>query len=227
MKGISAIVDLKDAYGTKLAIYEDGTSTEVFTNSIGQEYVSVKNKKSPDGSFSGRIRDAVEAVRAGEGDYITTLDLTLMGITVMSYLDRNVGEPIRKQSIDIWKDAYFNWCILVGFKGSDRYVLVNKNGEYAEDDTPVAVFPTEAKAKHFVNKMVRKAYSYANEVYPLDEKDDFAWDSVCAKIKEKEKNPNIMYQLVYDLVSERMTWKRMAKLELNKMEFKIVQTVKN
>lgn len=89
----------------------------------GKEYFSVPNIRTvshnPTLLFSGHIKDAIDEIRYGIGDAITSSSLfqgmfkctRTSTIRVCHYLDREYGESLKKKSIEGWKDAKFCYAI--------------------------------------------------------------------------------------------------------------------
>lgn len=93
------------------------------------EYINVPNYLSKRSHFfSDRIKDAVESIRNGDGDVISTYKVFMATITsVHYYLDREVGEKLREKSIEGFKDAEFQTCIKESsgcYLGKDDTVVI-------------------------------------------------------------------------------------------------------
>jgi len=149
--------------GTKdFAIFKDGSRKKLIkTSDKYGKYFEVDNDLNPDGkpllkySFTGRIKDAVETIRNGGGDVISTYNIFGEHIVVEYFIDRFVGDELRAKSIDGWKDAKFAWIIKCGNKNSfSGYAPINDKGERTsmfDENRKPKIFNTEEEAKKFID----------------------------------------------------------------------------
>lgn len=84
------------------AIFEDGSRKKMIqTSDKYGKYFEVDNDLNPDGrpllkySFTGRIKDAVETIRNGNGDVISTYNLFGEHVSVQYFIDRTIGDELR------------------------------------------------------------------------------------------------------------------------------------
>lgn len=69
-------------------------------------------------SYIGRIKDAVDMIKNGNGDCIKSTNIFGSEIIkVVYFVDRKVGDELRKKSLDGWKDTEFGYGIEYGYKG--------------------------------------------------------------------------------------------------------------
>ena len=134
------------------------------------DYIYVDNKLNTDDTeyndlFTGRIKDAVETIRNGDGDVIEVGDLFGQFINVQYFLDRTVGEKLRAKSIEGWKDTKFAWIVTCGRKDSlSGYVPVKSDYTRvspADKDVTPAIFNERSEAVDFINTAIEKAKCYA------------------------------------------------------------------
>lgn len=71
------------------------------------------NYKHNSGSFLGRIKDAVEAVKEGYADCIRFDNESDYNITVYRLIDRRIGEIERQSTLDIFKNAKFAYIVRI------------------------------------------------------------------------------------------------------------------
>ena len=113
----------------------------------GYEYFYVHNQSYTTGLFIGRIKDAVECIRNGEGDAIIN---TYFGEQkVIRLIDRSLGERLRKNTNRLYKNATFAYTVVYG-TNTDSYIsdkMLQFDDKY---DTDILKFKTKDEAQAFV-----------------------------------------------------------------------------
>ena len=120
-------------------------------------------------SFSGRIKDAVETIKTGNGDCICRNNIFWSGafynIRVLYYLDRSIGEDYREKTIEGFKDSKF--CYIIIFNGNNFINL--ENGTFCEIDLynqkiiPLKEYDSEEECEDVINKFVDHLYAIAQK----------------------------------------------------------------
>lgn len=133
----------------------------------GQEFIYVHNNRGSKYEqhglirklFTGRPQDAVEAIRAGEGDLIQ--GSTFFGHRsehVIRFLNREIGEKVRAEVIKGFEDAEFGICLRINFTegwgseydiGEDDKLV---NGKFQEKVRP-KLFTSEDEAHSYAEKL--------------------------------------------------------------------------
>lgn len=157
------------------AIFKDGSRRKrILTNNEYGKYFEVDNELNHDDptllsrSFNGRIKDAIDTIRNGNGDVVKSTK-GFFGErmdSVVYFIDRKVGEEVRQRSIEGWKDTKFGWVITCGPKKS--YLRpINAKGETLSMFDPVsdrATFDTRDEAVSFIEGLIEKAKEYATDL---------------------------------------------------------------
>lgn len=162
----------------RYAVTDTGARYVVQTNNKGEDFVYINNPNDADGLFTGRIGEAVDAVRQGEGDAVEVS--TLFGCTiilVVYFLDRTVGAAYRAQSLEGWKDSVFKWIVTYGKKvAQSAYAPIDSKYDFVlrgfKKGGEPAVFDTKEDAERFYNALVDtvkvQVDKYQEEVKALD-----------------------------------------------------------
>lgn len=175
MKNFKVVKCLKNGEIVKYAVFEDGSRKKrIQTDSQNREYFYVDNElntnvsTSMKYSFSGRIKDAVDMIKLGNGDCIKNTDMLISSDSVLYFLDRKIGEEYRKKFINGWKDTKFGWAIEVGNKNSFYpYLRLNENLESISlwnADTTQLTFDSEELALEKIHEIIQLAHNYAIEI---------------------------------------------------------------
>ena len=186
-------------------------------------------------SFSGRIKDAVDMIKSGNGDCIKSVQLFGRCNNVMYFLDRTIGEELRQKSLDGWKDTKFGWAIECGYKNSfTGYSMINKKMErisiFDEEYKPMT-FDTEEAAKQYIEDLIERARYYAKRlenklVNMTEEKEkDKIIDEI---INEIEGYTGTKFSILSDFVFDMLTGDCKLKsfeCNLDNMGDKIVQCI--
>ena len=140
----------------------------------GNEYFSTINtfnrkykNKTLGKMFSGRIKDAVETVKAGNGDCICRYNIFWSGafynIRVLYYLDRNIGDYFRKRTIEGFKNSKF--CYIILFNDDNFINLENETschiGFYNQEEFILKEYDTEEECEKLINKFIDYLYMIA------------------------------------------------------------------
>lgn len=182
------IITYNGEKAVKFAWNDNGTIRyeiySVKTDSEGNEYVYVPNPLNAKYLFlfNGRIKDAVEQIRNGLGDCLTINDCAVAFLRfndVIMYLDRKIGDEIKKKSIEGWKDAKFGYSIAGEFKNSlNGPVTFDSDGNplpYMQWRKPCIFFETEEKAQKQIDiwteqaKKIGETYNRLEQGLPEDE----------------------------------------------------------
>lgn len=192
----------------------------------GKEYIQIDN---PYGSeyeeialfrtlFSRRIGDAVRCIREGKGDFIRTSNLLgHRSMAVLYLLDRNLGEKIRKDVVEGFKDAEFVTCLQVHFSdgwgssydvGPDDKLI---NGGWMEWQMP-KTFESEKEAHEYsmlidckIKELVKKlsddkvleAYLKENQDFFLDR--DVVHECALQQLRTKEEGNKYSFDITQEL----------------------------
>lgn len=239
MKNFKVVKCLKNGEIVKYAVFEDGSRKKrIQTDSQNREYFYVDNELNTNVStfmkysFSGRIKDAVDMIKLGNGDCIKHTDILGLSDSVLYFLDRKIGEEYRKQSIDGWKDTKFEWTIEVGNKNSFYpYLSLNKNLEqislWNADTTPLT-FDSEESALEKIHEIIQIAHNYAIEILEKmneetdEKKKEEAFNKAFDQIQEKIGERSVLINLIYDFFDDDLTE---VHDELNHYGYKIVQCI--
>lgn len=186
-------------------------------------------------SFSGRIKDAIDMIKSGNGDCIESIQLFGRHDSVLYFLDRTIGEELRKKSLDGWKDTKFGWAIECGYKNSfSGYSMLNKKMErismFDEERKPMA-FDTEEAAKRYVEGLIERAKYYAkrlaNKLVNVSEEEER--DRIIDEtIREIDEYAGTKYSILSDFAFDMLTGDYKLKsfeCNLDEMGYKIVQCI--
>lgn len=96
------------------AIFADGSRKKLIQiDEQYGKYFEVDNELNTDCntclkySFSGRIKDAIDTIKSGNGDCINQFNFFGKHDRVLYFIDRKVGEELRAKSLEGWKDTKF------------------------------------------------------------------------------------------------------------------------
>lgn len=241
MKNFKVVKCLKNGEIVKYAVFEDGSRKKrIQTDSQNREYFYVDNElntnvsTSMKYSFSGRIKDAVDMIKLGNGDCIKNTDMLISSDSVLYFLDRKIGEEYRKKFINGWKDTKFGWAIEVGNKNSFYpYLRLNENLESISlwnADTTQLTFDSEELALEKIHEIIQLAHNYAIEILEKmneetdEKKKEEAFNKAFDQIQEKICERSVLINLIYDFFDDDLTD---VHDELNHYGYKIVQCIIN
>lgn len=143
-----------------------------------REYFNVPNllndpTKISNQFFNHRIKDAVDTIRNGDGDFIS--QRKSFGFEkVIRYLDREYGEKVRALFLEGWKNAKFAYVILVnGFYIDNKGTIDNINPHK---------FETQEEAKEYIYGIHLKMDAVLQEYLLLPEaKRNFFFENLFSK----------------------------------------------
>lgn len=224
------------------AIFADGSRKKLIQNDEQYgKYFEVDNELNTDCktfmrfSFSGRIKDAVDMIKNGNGDCIQSVKLFGRVDKVIYFLDRKVGEELRQKSLEGWKDTRFGWAIECGYNSSFAgYSMLNKKNErisvFDKENTPMT-FDSKEAASEYVEYLVDKARYYAkqlaNNISGVEDKTERE-RIIDAAIDEIEKETGTKFGIIMDFTLDMLTGDCKLKsfeCNLDEMGYKIVQCI--
>lgn len=186
-------------------------------------------------SFSGRIKDAVNMIKSGNGDCIKSIQLFGRHDNVVYFLNRTIGEELRKKSLNGWKDTKFGWAIEYGYKNSFfGYSMLNKKMErismFNKEWKPMT-FDTEEAAKRYVEGLIERAKYYAkrlaNKLANVS-KEEERNKIIDEAIREIDEYAGTKFSILSDFTFDMLTGDCKLKsfeCNLDKIEYKIVQCI--
>lgn len=224
------------------AIFADGSRKKVIQNDEHYgKYFEVDNELNTDCktclrfSYSGRVKDAVDMIRNGNGDCIQSSHFFGRIDKVIYFLDRKVGEELRQKSLDGWKDTKFGWAIECGNKSSfSGYSMLNKKNErisaFDEERTPMT-FDSKESANEYTGYLVDKARYYAkrlaNKISGIEDKTERE-KIIDATIDEIEEETGTKFGIIMDFTFDMLTGDCQLKnfeCNLDEMGYKVVQYI--
>lgn len=227
------------------AIFADGSRKKPIQNDETYgKFFTVDNELNPNGhpllrrSFTGRIKDAVETIRNGNGDCLKVTSMFGKHESVCYFLDRKVGEELRQKSIEGWKDTKFGYAITAGSKESfSGYSLLNsKNAPVmfvdSDESAKPMVFSTEEDATDYINSLINQAWAYANQLsekimaQPDESARDAIFEEIMSQIDAENSRFSIIEDFLYDMLNDDLSLKTETP-KLDKMGWKIVQCCTN
>lgn len=228
--------EIKAEDKNEFAVFANGDKKLIQNDEKYGKFIHVDNKLNTDDKkpfnklFTGRIKDAVETIRNGDGDCIQTNKMLVKTIRVVYFLDREVGERLRKKSIEGWKDANFGWVITCGNKASFSGYFPLADGYIScspfDNDTKPLVFNKRDKAVEYIEKMIATAKEYA-VAYVNKAKENHVEDrnevgiDMIHKIEEDFGESSMLGYFALDMVDDNMMPKNNYKLD--KYGYKIEQ----
>lgn len=240
MKEFRVAKCLVDGKINEYAIFADGSRKKIIQ--IDEQYgkffkvdneLNTNYKSCLRFSFSGRIKDAVDMIKSGNGDCIKSIFGSHE--SVLYFLDRTIGEELRKKSLDGWKDTKFGWAIECGYKNSfSGYFMLNKKMErismFDKERKPMT-FDTEEAAKRYVEDLIERAKYYAkrltNKLVNVSEEEER--DRIIDEtISEIDKYAGTKFSILSDFAFDMLTGDCKLKsfeCNLDEMRYKIVQCI--
>lgn len=237
MKEFKVVKCLENGKVNEFAVFADGSRKKMIqTDEQYGKYFEVDNELNTEcKTFSGRIKDAVDTIKAGNGDCIKSMQVFGRHDKVVYFLDRTIGEKIRQKSLNGWKDTKFGWAIECGNKNSFfGYSMLNSKMEkisaFDEDDKPM-LFNTEEAAKRYAEGMVERARYYAkrmvNELASVTEATEKE-KIVDETIDEINEYAGTKFSVLLDFVNDMLTDDCKLKssgCSLDNIGYKIVQCI--
>lgn len=154
-------------------------------------------------SFSGRVKDAVETIREGNGDVLKVG--AFGGEDVIYFLDRTVGDELRKKFIEGWADTKFGWQLVFENRNSmfgGRPLNIDNEVSFL-DGKPLMYFNTEEDATEYKDKLLKTAYKNAKDMVdgmkqtPGDEDELGQW---LDDMEARHGKHSIVNDMVFDMV---------------------------
>lgn len=242
MKKFRVAKCLVDGKVNEYAIFADGSRKKIIqTDKQYGKYFEVDNELNTDCksflrfSYSGRIRDAVEMIRNGNGDCISSMKFIGRIDKVLYFLDRTIGEELRQKSLDGWKDTKFGWAIECRNKNSfSGYSMLNKKMErismFDEERKPMT-FDTEEAAKQYAEYLIERAKYYAkrlaNKLVNVSEEEERN-RIIDETIREIDEYAGTKFSILSDFAFDMLTGDckfKSPECNLDEMGYKIVQCI--
>ena len=201
-KGISEYAIFSDGSGRKL-IETDSRYGKYFC--VDNE-LNVKCKTFERHLFTGRIKDALDTIKNGNGDSIAIKEISDKNKNVVYFLDREVGEELRDKTLYGWKDAKFKYAIMFGGKYfMSGYQPVNRELEIG-GTSDILYFDTEDEAEDFMTDIINKCYDIAKDIVSnckdcktVDEERDVIFKNLDKMVVYKSGS-SIQYYIIDDLI---------------------------
>lgn len=229
---------------SEYAIFEDGSERKkIHEHTEYGKYFHVNNELNKNApsyfrfSFTGRIKDAIETIRNGNGDCL--LQSELLGgkfNRVVYFVNREIGDKLRAESIKGWEGTKFAFAVECGNKNSfSGYAPINEKQErismFDEDRNP-KTFDTEDDAGKYIKALLDEAATYARKLVADfaacdgDKiKESVVFDTYRANLKLKyDTNCSVVEDFVYDMLADDMSLKS-EDCSLDQWGYKIVQTI--
>lgn len=223
------------------AIFADGSKKRMIKNDETYgKYFTVPNELNENEtdilrhSFTGRIKDAVDTIKSGNGDCINVSNLFGKHESVFYFLDRKIGEDLRAKSLEGWKDTKFAWALKAGYKTSfGGYSLLNEKDElitmFDENRIP-AYFDNETDARNHMNFLIEEAWTFAKQLAEKIEKEDDetkkeqVFSDMLNEILEKYPKFTLLESLICDMLNNDFTLK-FSEPKLDQIGWRIVQQI--
>lgn len=223
----------------EFAVFTNGDKKLIHNDDKYGKFIYVDNKLNTDDEepfnrfFTGRIKDAVETIRNGDGDCIQANKMLVKTVHVIHFLDREIGEKLHQKSIEGWKDSNFGWIITCGNKTSfggyhplaDGYVLCFPFD--FDNKTKPLVFTEREEAVKYIEKMISTAKEYVAEyvskvksIKDIKDREELCIDMI--NRMENDFGKSTMLELfALDMVDDNMMLKN--NYELDEYGYKIEQ----
>lgn len=221
---------------SEYAIFADGSRKKLIRNDKQYgKYFEVDNELNNDciacllSNYIDRIKDAIDMISNGNGDCIKVYS---SGNRVLYFLDRKIGDDLRKKTIEAWKNTKFGWAIKTIHKHSLLgYYLLNKKAEpitmfMAKKDSCLMTFETKEAAKAYAEELIEKAKAYAKRLAEsnhdeIDRKVDIVVNDIN---KEMGSTLSIIEEFMYDMLDENYVPKS-PNYDLDLYSYEIIQCV--
>lgn len=231
---------LHDGTIVEKAIFKDGSKPSLIrhANDYGK-YFNVHNHQENDGtrseldmkfltfSFNGRIKDAYETIKSGNGDCVAHSGIGGISLTsstnVVYFLDRNIGDKQREMFLNYYKHKKFGYSITCGYKNSFAgYHYIDQNGDITyHPDENILFLETVEDAKLYINNCMNMAKDIAISLVNSENKDK-SMDVVF----DKYSYTNIIADFAFDMVSGNLKEFKNPNFELTDYGYKIIQCTK-
>lgn len=199
------------------------------------EYIYVANEKITGTdldkklkSFTGRIKDAVDTIREGNGDVIR--QGIFGGEEVIYFLDREVGEKLRKKSLEGWKDTKFAWVLRFENKNSMyRGAHLHKYNEVSVfSEEPLLYFDTEEEARKYSEKLIEVAYRDAQRLVEDMKDKNGDQDELCQWFDEfdaKHGKNSVVQDMIFDMCVDNAKALKFTEPKLDKYNLRVEQFI--
>ena len=230
---------------SEFAIFADGSRRKpIYSDKDQGKYFYVDNELNKNNSnsllrysFSGRIKDAIDTIKAGNGDCIEVNSvLGVRSNRVVYFLDRKVGEQIRQETLEGWKDAQFAWRIECGYKSSlsgyrpigEKYTQIT----IFDGNRRPMLFDTEEAAEQYIKSIINKAAEYAKRLVDevskantSDEKTEIINNIINQITEYTGSENNVLIDFVFDMVTDECDKLKSPDCKLDTIGYKITQCV--
>lgn len=190
----------KTKNGTKVQFFDGDRNVSfseegnpVYQDSQGREYVHVPNLKDELFLFNGCIKDAVDEVVNGIGDAImcgNNMNVFSCGISVVFFLNRNIGKLMKYQTIQGWENARFGYALTDFFSNSfGGHSYFDEEGKLTWDKKAQKIFDSMEEAEQKI-----KEYQVMAE--------KLAKDNECNKLSADDLRgyPDIVLHMLWNLM---------------------------
>lgn len=224
------------------AIFADGSRKKrIYTDDKYGKYFKVDNELNQEEetclrySFSGRIKDAVDMIRNGNGDCIRSTNLLGRHDYLLYFIDRKVGEKLRQEFLKSLKYIEFAWIIKTGYKNSFHpYTPLNIKDEAISvfDDNKIPMyFKYEDEAYKHIKILIDKAWKYAKQLqedYHKKADNEQNKDKIIGDWMDKIRNETSEFNIVLYYASDMLDEKENLKFDkplLDKWDWRIEQCI--
>lgn len=186
-------------------------------------------------TFSGRIKDAVDTIKNGNGDCIKQVNLFGKHDRVLYFIDRKVGEELRQKSLEGWKDTNFAWTVECGNKNSfSGYAPINLKGERIsmfDEDRAVKTFTTKDEADQYIKGLLEKAAYYAKKLaedYANAQEKGERNSAIDKTIKDIEDFSGPRFSVLSDFTFDMLTGNcelKSSECMLDEYGYKVIQCI--
>lgn len=239
MKKFTVKKFLNDGKIVEYAVFEDKTKKEIHIDEKYGKYFYVGNSLNNSKtifkeSFIGRIADAVQTIKNGDGDCIQETTLFGRVIHVVYFIDREIGEKLRKQSLEGWKDTQFGWTIEFGNKNSfSGFSPINSKGNplgYNDNHLTYQTFSTEEEARKKVESYLEEARKIATELIEKNknktkEERELNTNNLLDTFEANDELFSIVCEFVFDLVNQDCSDFKNSEKKLSDYGFRIIQCI--
>lgn len=183
-----------------------------------EEYIELRNHLNTDDEppfnnfFSGRIKDAIETIKNGDGDALQVgLLFNNELLKVIHFINREFGEEIRKQSLEGWKDAKFGWVIKFGNKHSMKPYPLNDKNEMCSpfDRDQPKIFSTREEANTHMVSLLDTAKTYAEKysnmaVDKSEDEIDKLQDDMLHELENDVGHCDTITSMAFDMLDDKL-----------------------
>lgn len=176
---------------TLVECYVDGKhykTLKVHKDKEGHEYFYVPNFLRKDGDeivresfLHKRVGDMVTTIKNGWGDVIEVGHLIVRTEHVIRFLDREYGEPLRKQSLDGWRGTKFAWAVYwrnsmfgdepLNAHGDLKPILATK-ADVGADYFQTKFYDSMEEAQAFIDSVISKVKPLIAGLYSIPDDED-------------------------------------------------------